>query len=407
MRILYANKYNYLKGGCERVLFAEMELMRSWGHQVAVFASRHPQNEPGELSDLFVEREDYFESSLWHKAKAALKIVYSLEALSKFGKAIDAFKPDVIHGHSIYTQLSTAVLDAAKKRKVPVVLTAHDYKIVCPSYLMLDHGKICEKCIGHHYYQCLLTRCHKENLVDSAVYTVESYFNYWFKKYDTVKTFICPSEFMRGKMLDRIPPEKLKVVMNPLDISLYPFDGKDQGYYLFVGRMSKEKGVGPLIRVFRELNLPLKLAGSGPLEGEYRKLAEGAANIQFLGFQSGKALEDLYRGAHACLAPSQWYENLGMVIMESLAYGKPVIGSRIGGIPELVLDGENGFLFDPFDLEDLKKKIIAFHALDPVSYGRFSQKARDFAVSHFSIEGHYGALMETYQIAMEPSREGR
>lgn len=397
MRILYANKYNFLKGGCERVLFTEMELMRSRGHQTAIFASQHPQNEPSEFSGFFVEQEDYFNSGLWHKTKAAAKIIYSLETLRKFGQVIDAFQPDVIHAHSIYAQLSTAVLDAARKRGVPVVLTAHDYKVVCPSYLMLDHGKICEKCIGRHYYQCLLTRCHKESLPASAVYTAESYFNYWFKKYDSVQTFICPSGFMREKMLDRIAPEKLRVILNPLNLSLFPFSEEDEGYYLFVGRMSKEKGIGPLIPVFRELNLPLKLAGSGPMEPEYRKMAEGASNIQFLGFQTGKALEQLYQKAHACLVPSQWYENLGMVILEALAYGKPVIGSRIGGIPELVRDGDNGVLFDPFSQEDFLNKVRSFHGQSPAAYSALCQNARAFSLNHFSLDSHYDKLMETYQ----------
>src|SRR5258708_28582571 len=285
MRILYVNKYHYLKGGCERVLFTEMDLMKAKGHQVAVFASSHPNNVASEYSGDCVEEENYFNAGLTHKIKAAFKIIYSFEALEKFGKVIDAFKPDVIHAHNVYAQLSTSVLDAAKKRGVPVVLTAHDYKLVCPSYMMLDHGKICEKCITGHYFHCFTTACHKEDRVASSVYTVESYFNAWFKKYDSVRKFICPSHFLLSKISNRFPQDKLLVLDNPVDVSTYAPSNRDEGYYLFTGRLSKEKGVFTLIKTFAEMKLPLKIAGTGPLEGECRKLAEGNPQIQMMGYR--------------------------------------------------------------------------------------------------------------------------
>ena len=399
MRILYANKYYYLKGGCERVLFTEMELMKSRGHEVAVFASRHPENQPSEFQHLFAEEENYFQASLLHKAKAAVKIVYSLETLRKFGEVIDAFKPDLIHAHNIYAQLSTAVLDAAKKRGVPAVLTAHDYKLVCPSYMMLDHGKICEKCIDGTYLHCFLTSCHKENRVASAVYTAESYFNAWFQKYDSVRKFICPSAFIRSKLSHRFDESLLAVVSNPADLSSYNPEFRDEGYYLFTGRLSKEKGVFTLIEAFKDLGLPLKIAGTGPLEGECRKLAEGAAHIQLVGYQTGADLEALYQGAHACVVPSEWYENGPLSVIEGLGYAKPVIAARIGGIPELVKDGESGFLFTAFDPQDLKAKVRQMQQLPGADYASLCRKAREWALSQFSPQRHYEALMKIYQEA--------
>ncbi len=400
MRILYANKYYYLKGGCERVLFTEMELMKSRGHEVAIFASQHPQNQPSEFAEHFSEEENYFKASLAHKAKAAVKIIYSMETLRKFGEVIDAFKPDLIHAHNVYAQLSTAVLDAAKKKGVPTVLTAHDYKLVCPSYMMLDHGKICEKCIDGNYLHCFLTGCHKENRVASAVYTAESYFNAWLGKYDSVKKFICPSAFIQSKLSHRFVEGRLTVLNNPADLTAYQPKFEDGGYYLFTGRLSKEKGVFTLITAFKDLGLPLKIAGTGPLEAECRKMAEGTANIQLMGYQTGKNLEALYQGARACVVPSEWYENAPLAVIEPLGYAKPVVAARIGGIPELMRDGESGYLFTPFDPEDLKAKVKLMQGLSPSDYATLCRKAREWAVNQFSLERHYDGLMKIYQEAL-------
>ena len=400
MRILYANKYYYLKGGCERVLFTEMEMMRARGHETAIFASKHPQNQPSEFAGSFSEEENYFNAPLFHKAKAAVKIVYSLETLRKFGEVIDAFKPDLVHAHNIYAQLSTAVLDAAKKRGVPTVLTAHDYKLVCPSYMMLDHGKICEKCIDGSYLHCFLTACHKEDRMASAVYTAESYFNAWLGKYDSVGKFICPSDFIRSKLSHRFPEARLAVLNNPADLSAFQPKFQDQGYYLFTGRLSKEKGISTLIQAFKDLGLPLKIAGTGPLEAECRKMAEGASKIELVGYQTGKDLEALYQGAHACVVPSEWYENAPLSVIEPLGYAKPVIAARIGGIPELMREGESGYLFTAFDGEDLKSKVRQLQGLSSADYAALCRKSREWALSQFSLERHYEGLMKIYQEAL-------
>jgi glycosyltransferase involved in cell wall biosynthesis len=402
LRILHLNKYYYLKGGCEKVLFSEMDLMKARGHQVAVYASRHPENLQSEYSDDFAEQEDYFDSSFWHKAKAAFKMVYSLEARKKCGKVMDHFKPDVLHAHNIFGQLSSSVLDAAKERGIPVVMTAHDYKLVCPSYLMLNHGQVCEKCFGHHYYQCFLTKCHQDSRIASAVFTAEAYFNFWFKKLDSIKTVICPSEFMRTKMLDRFPENKLAALPNPVSPSPPPSPGQNQGYFLFAGRLSGEKGVRTLIKAFQGLKWPLLIAGTGPLESEYRREAEDSPHIRFTGFQTAKALEDLYRNAYAFILPSEWNETMGLAGMEALAYGKPLVGSRIGGIPELVEDGVNGLLFEPWNATDLRTKVEFLRNLSAGDYVRMCRNARESALPRFSMERHYEGLMEVYQKALAP-----
>jgi glycosyltransferase involved in cell wall biosynthesis len=394
MRILYANKFYYPRGGAERVLLDEMELMKSKGHQTAIFACRHPANLESEYSGYFVDYIDYFNASLWDKANAAFKIIYSREAYSKFIRLIDYFKPDVIHAHNIYAQLSASILDAAKKRGVKVVLTAHDYKLVCPSYLMLNHGAPCEKCLGGRFYHCLTTKCHKDDRIASAIYTAESYFNDWLGKYESLQAVLCPSEFMRNKLRAGVAEEKLKVVRNPVQAHETGPILTNEGYFLYAGRLSKEKGVQTLLEVFRGLDLPLVVAGTGPMEADLKSRA--GTNVRFVGHQTGKTLARYYQGALACVVPSEWYENAPLAVLEPLGYGKPVIGADIGGIPELIQENINGWLFKAFNPDDLKAKVRLAADLSKEKTADMGRHAWEGVRRDFSLDHHYEALMTAY-----------
>ena len=161
-----------------------------------------------------------------------------------------------------------------------------------------------------------------------------------------------------------------------------------------------------MIQAFQPLKLPLIIAGTGPLENEFRLAAEKSPHIRFVGFQSGKALEELYQGAYACVLPSEWNENLSMVGIEALTYGKPVIGSRIGGIPELIRDGFNGRLFEPFSVDDLREKVVALRNLPLGDYERLCRNAQESTRHRFSLDYHYEELMKVYQKALRDPEEG-
>lgn len=406
MDILFANNYYYMRGGSERILFEERALLRERGHVVRGFSHRHSANIASELSEYFLDPVNYDELSGTAKIKQAVRLIVNKEAAQKFTLAIEEFKPDIVHAHNIYGGLTTSVLDVAKKKNVPSVITLHDCKLICPSYLMLNRGKVCDDCKGRKFYHCLVNRCHKNSLVASAIYTVESYYNKWFKKWGSVKYYICPSRFLLNKMAEGgLPREKLVYIPNFVDVSRFAPSFEPGGYVLYVGRLSHEKGVLSLLKALRGAGIPLRIVGDGPVRQKTEEMVnqEGLKDITFEGYQSGEKLADLFRNAAFLVMPSEWYENAPVTLLEAYAYGKPVIGSRIGGIPEMIEEGETGELFESGNIGELREKILTlWESRKNIVF--MGQTARKRLQEKYSPEIHYSKLIEVYQKALEQNR---
>jgi len=400
MKIIFANNYYYLRGGSERVFFDEMRILRKNGHYVIPFSRYLPQNI--ENPDYFAPSIDYENVSVYKKLFVAFSLIYSPVCGYYFGKLLDRKTPDIVHAHNIYGRLTTSIIVAAKKRNIPVVMTLHDYKLICPSYLMLRKGKICELCKGKKFYFCLLKRCHKDSFIASAIYTFETYFNFFTKKYDLVRFFICPSKFLLQKHVEGgISEHKLVYVPNFIRIEEFEPFYNNKGYILFVGRLSQEKGISTLLKAVQNIDIELKVVGDGPLRPLCEKFVKenNIKNVSFEGYKSGDELKNLYRNAMFVVFPSECYENAPMSVLESFAYGKPVVGANIGGVPEMVKDGETGFLFTPGDYQELREKIV-YLLKHPSLIKSMGQKARQLVEQKYNAERHYENLIKIYNKAL-------
>jgi glycosyltransferase involved in cell wall biosynthesis len=324
------------------------------GHNVFPFAPQDERNIAGSAA-CFPEGNGYDASGIRGKAMAAISVIYSAEIARAFGEFLDRHPVEVIHCHNIYGRLTTAVLDAAKRRRLPVVLTTHDRKLVCPAYLGLRQGKPCERCMDGQYWRCVRWKCHKQSASASLVYMAESYYNRLLGKYGTVQRFLCPSRFMQESLVKSgVAASRTAYHPNALPVGQYAPSFSAGDYALYAGRLSAEKGLMTLLKAFERLAIPLRIAGTGPLEPEIRKiLSGGKIRAQLEGYCTGEKLVSLYRNCAFSVVPSECLENASMSILESLAYGKPVLASAIGGNPELVVEGETGRLFPPGDIEAL------------------------------------------------------
>jgi glycosyltransferase involved in cell wall biosynthesis len=267
---------------------------------------------------------------------------------------------------------------------------------------MLLNGKLCERCKGRKFYNSLFTLCHKNNFLASATYTIESYFNLWFKKYNWIRFLICPSMFSLKKHLEAGIPEK-KLVHIPNFIKLQKFEPNYEpgDYILFVGRLSKEKGILTLLKAIKGLDIELKIVGEGPMREEYEKHVrnEKITNVIFEGYKSGEELKRLYKNSAFVIFPSEWYENAPMTILETSAYGKPIIGSNIGGIPEMIINEKTGLVFKPGDYNELREKIKNLLS-NPSLIVQMGKDARKRAEEEYNAELHYKRLMEVYEKAV-------
>lgn len=401
MKILQINKFYYKKGGSESHFIALINLLRKNNHQVMVFSTKNKKNISSTENDFFIQEIDMRLSNF----KNGFNIFYNLEAVKELRKIISLDRPDVVHIHNVSHHFSPAILKVFKKFNLPVVMTVHDYKLICPNYKLFSRGKICEKCIGGKFYQCALNKCVKDSYLGSLVLALEAYWAKWKKYYDLVDIFIVPSQFMREKLIQSgISLKKIKYLPNFLEEKEefnFFVDGK-KDYILFLGRLSEEKGLDILVESIGEIKnkeIELKIVGEGPLEGELRKnIAKLGLNnrVKILGYKSGTELKQIISQAQFVVVPSCWYENAPYVILESYSLKKAVLGSEIGGIKELIEIGETGMTFKPNDVKDLTNK-INYLLEDKSRLKNMGEKGHLFLKYCFNAENYLNRLIKIYQ----------
>lgn len=394
MNILLANKFFFLNGGSERVFFQERDFLIASGINVIDFSMKDDRNVESKYSDFFISNINYNKfDGLIDKLNKSLSLVHSKDAISKLSHLVERHHPQIAHLHNIYHQITPSIIPYLKSKGVRVVLTLHDYKLVCPSYLALRNEDICNLCINGKFYRTATSAC-AGSMSQSILLTIEAYWHRLRKSYDNVDIFISPSQFLAHKVLTRIPADRLRILRNGINtVDIQPtYD--DDSYILYLGRLSKEKGVWTLLKAYHNSNIkiPLFIAGTGPLE---KRLKKEYPDVNFLGFRTGDGLNELLQRCSYVVVPSEWYENCSMVVLEAMAFGKPVIGTRIGGIPEQIDDNKTGFLFEIGDINDLsdKMKRLAEDRKLRISMGRMARKKCEH---EFSLSSHCGNLLKIY-----------
>ena len=391
MKIVLANKFYYRRGGdCIYTMNVE-KMLREKGHEVAVFAMQYPENEESEWSK-------YWPSNMT-KLKAITRPFGDGEVMRKFGKLLDDFKPDVVHLNNIHTQLSPVIAKMAHERGIRVVWTLHDTKLVCPCYTCTRDGKWCTECFTDKK-AVIRHRCMHGGLPGAIIGYRE--IMKWNREAleEYTDLFLPPSQFMMDTCVEGgYSPEKFRVLCNFIDVTkVKGLKGEDVkrlkgDYYVYLGRVSEEKGVRTLCKAAAQLDKKLIVIGGGPLCEELkRESEESGATIEFKGQMLWEEFMPILRGARFMILPSECSENNPLTVIESLSLGTPVLGARIGGIPELIEEGVSGMTFTSGDVEDLKDKIKKMfnHEFD---YEAIAKNA----VERYSSEAYYEKLMKYYK----------
>jgi len=395
MNILLSNKFFYLKGGSERVFFQERDYLLEQGINVIDFSMDDPRNFPSDHSNFFVSSIDYHNSSsIWKRFKQAAKFIHSFEAINNIKRLIHHENIDIAHLHNIYHQLTPSIIALLKKKGAKVVLTLHDGKLICPAYTMLNQGEICTACHGKYFWRAFFKNCQNSRR-QSTLLMIEALFHKWKGSYDFVDLFIAPSNFMADLISQRIPEKKIYVLRNGVDINKFSPTYGDEGYGLYFGRLSKEKGVETFLKAHKILKnlIPIKIVGTGPIED---KLKLSFPMAEFSGYRKGKELKEIIAHSAFVVVPSEWNENCSMVVLEAMAMGKAVLGSRVGGIPEQVDDGETGFLFEMGDEDDLAQKMYLLSE-DRELRIKMGQKGREKVVSMYNLDNHCKDIISIYE----------
>ncbi len=395
MKLLFANKFFFLNGGSETVMFQERAFMLSQGAKIIDFSMQDERNLPSPYAEYFIPPVSYRKGPLLSRLKAAASFVHSGEAVRRLKRLLAGVKPDIAHLHNIYHQLTPSIIPVLKDAGAKVVMTLHDGKLVCPSYLMLNRGKPCTACAGRKFHLPISTHCQGSRLQE-ALFCAEAYFHKWKGSYDGVDRFIAPSRFLADLVAQRVGRERVVVIPNGIDPDVHLPTWEDEGYILYYGRLSEEKGVATLLAAHAAMKnqVPLVIVGTGPLEAELK--AQNPANVTFAGYRSGEELWNYVRRASCLVTPSEWYENAPMTVLEGMSFGKPVIGSRIGGIPEQIQDGETGLLRAPGKAEEFACALDKLMA-DKELRARMGKAGRGRLEGQFSLAMHNDRLLALYK----------
>lgn len=396
MKTLMANKFFFRNGGSETVFFQERDYLLENGHEVVDFSMHGEKNFSSPYNDYFVDSRSYNGGGKLGKIKDAVSFVHSREAVDKIGRLIDDTRPDLVHCHNIYHQLTPSIIGAAKKRGVPVVLTLHDYKPVCPTYNRLRADAApCSDCMGGDFSQVVKNRCAEGSLGKSVLMYAEAVVQRAMGNYEKVDAFVAPSRFMQDAIANRVPRERVKLLYNGIDLGNITPEYDDDGYVLYLGRLVREKGVETLLKAHADAagKWRLVVAGTGPLGDALKTRYDPQV---FVGHLQGDVLKNMIRRAAVVVVPSEWYENCPMSVIEAMAYGKPVVGSRMGGIPELVEEGRTGFLFEAGNAGQLSDAVATLMA-QPELRRLMGAAARVRVEKEFSLDRHNAGLMNIYQ----------
>lgn len=329
-------------------------------------------------------------------------MVWSRSARVGMSKVLNDFRPDVVHFHNIYHQLSPSILSPVVDHGAAAVMTLHDYKLVCPTYRLLAGGEICEACVDGRFSNAVRKRCNGGSLAASALSAFESALHRKLGVYGDVDLFLCPSQFLLDKMAEaRVYPEKLRLNPNFVKIAdLAPATEPGNGV-VFAGRLSPEKGVDTLIEAVAILGVRLELAGDGPERERLEDLATRlGADVVFHGHLRSRDVQDLLRRSCVSVLPARWYENQPLAVLESFAVGVPVVASELGGAPELVNSGEDGFLVPHDDANSLADALADILASPSVAF-EMGKAGRRKVEGRFSPQAHMQRLTALYGEALE------
>jgi glycosyltransferase involved in cell wall biosynthesis len=409
MRVLFCNKYNYRFSGTEVYLFELMELMRSNGHEVALFSMADDRGDATPYDRHFVPHIDFKGELSWQqKVRGAAHLIYSIEARRRIRAMIQEFRPDVAHIRSIYHHLSPSILWELRKQNIPLLYHLNDFKLLCPNYNFVSDGNACEVCKGGAFWQVLRARCYP-GAAARATLVAEAYVHRWLGTYrKCVHLFLAPSQFVRDKFVehgwDGKRFEVLPHFQHPHTICELPKDGP----ILYFGRLSAEKGVDDLIRAMRRVpDIHLVIAGDGPQKNELERLTASLrlTNVEFVGHLGAEERDRRIAQSRFTVLPSRAYETLGKTILESYSQARPVIASDLGSRRELIRNGETGVLYRAGSGNQLADAIQLL-AMNPELAKRMGRAGWELVWREHRPEAHYQKLICLYDrlLAGKPKR---
>jgi glycosyltransferase involved in cell wall biosynthesis len=395
MRILLIHNKYKLPGGEDNVFSSESELLEDHGHEV----------------ELIVFDNTVIQSFL-DKCLNGLKFFYNSSSAKMIARRIEAFKPDVIHVHNFVPLISPSVFFVANKYKVPIILTLHNFRLICPSATLYHKNAIYEKSLQSYFpFDAIMKGVYRNSIIETAILAstiaIHHLMGTWRKRVDF---YIALTSFSKAKLTSAkmpLPADKILVKPNSVqDCGMGTSRRRD--HFLFVGRLVEEKGLRTLLQATWRSPFRLIIIGDGPMQQEVIEHTRKNPQVVYLGPQNKATVISHMKACAALIFPSLWYEGLPLTLIEAFSAGTPVIASRLGAMQELIQHGVNGLLYEAGNERDLVR------CVDDVNQNRIdidlmSERARATYLRYFTPERNYNLLLTIYNkaIAMKHAIPGK
>ena len=388
--LLIHNKYQSDAPSGENLVFtAEKRLLESHCHQVITLERCNDEIK----SYSFLQKISLFWKTAWSSDSYAL-----------FRRIIRREHPNIAHFHNTFPLITPAAYYACQDEKVPVVQTLHNFRLFCPAGVFLKDGQICEECLEHGPWRGVRYGCYRCSRIQTVpvagMIWLHNHRMTWKRQVDV---YIALTEFGRQKFIQgKLPPDRIAVKPHFLSNPPEPYFDH-QGFAVFLGRLTPEKGMITLLTAWKQLkDISLNIMGDGALRYELEKIAQrnGLSNVKFMGRLARSECLKWLRRARFLIMPSECYETFGLPIIEAFACGKPVLASRLGAMKELVADGKTGLLFEPGNADDLAAK-VRWMVENDVAVRQMGQAARAEFEAKYTAEKNYEMLMNIYGMAIK------
>lgn len=377
--ILIVHNYYQIPGGEDTVVANEKKMLEKHGHKVTLYSRNNAElKKMPRLRKIFLPITTVFNPRTYRDIK----------------KLIKQENIEVVHVHNTLNLVSPAVYYAARRMKVPVVQTIHNFRLLCPGATFYRDGHICEDCVEHGLKCAVRHSCYRESKIQTLACVLSTEFHRMTGIYGKIN-YICLTDFNKKKLLElkQIKPERVFVKPNFVECKNEFVSEKDRmNQFVFAGRLDKLKGIDLLFKAWKRMGAhapKLIVCGTGPMEDWCKSfIRENDVNIEMRGFVSNDEALKIIANSKALVLPTQWYEGFPMSIVEAFSVGTPVICSDLGNAGSVIINGITGMKIDFHDYIQVKKALMNCFAMCDSTYTEYT--------TNYTIQINYEMLVNAY-----------
>lgn len=355
-----------------------------------------------------IKKDLVCEKLIYHNDRSILSSIqfifsiWNISASTRLKKVIKAFNPDLVHLHNWHFASGPIMIRTLKKMHIPIVVTLHNYRLVCPSGILFNKDEIfCESVKSSFPWIAIYNKAYRNSYSQTFWLAFINWFHRKIGTWKMVDQYIVLTQFAKNVFLSStLGLSADKFTLNPNFIFPIKATKGERNGAIFVGRLTTEKGLEIVLQGFLLIDITLDIYGEGPLSGLVQEYCMKRKNISYLGVLDNKQVLKKMSAASVLIFPSLWYEGMPMTIIEAFSAGTPVIANNLGAMSTMITHGYNGLHYDG-TVDGLAAALKNWNELTDRERNRFSENALKTYHNNYTPERNYEILIEIYKNAIE------